>query len=198
LGKLRIFILVFILSSVCFSSIYGQEPTGSREIKNARQMSRLSKNSDAQKQSAKESALKLANDSLVVDSLAVDSLKTEEVGGFDAEVEYKADGYITFSNTTNKIFMYENAEVKYKDIELKAQYIELNRDSNLIYAIGKPDSTGTIVGKPIFKQGDQEFEADELKYNFKTKKGIVTGVVTEQEGGFVHSGRTKLINDSIY
>ncbi len=94
--------------------------------------------------------------------------------------------------------MYENAQVNYKDIELKAQYIELSRDSNLIYAVGKPDSTGTIVGKPVFKQGDQEFEADEIKYNFKTKKGIVFGVVTEQEGGFVHSGRTKLMNDSTY
>lgn len=190
---MRIIILFFFLSSLWSSSIYGQEPAGSRDLKNTRQKSRLSKNSDVQEQSSNASALASAKD-----SLAVDSLKTEEIGGFDAEVEYKADGYITFSNSTNKIFMYENAEVKYKDIELRAQYIELSRDSNLIYAIGKPDSTGKIVGKPIFKQGDQEFEADELKYNFKTKKGIVTGVVTEQEGGFVHSGRTKLINDSIY
>ena len=94
--------------------------------------------------------------------------------------------------------MYKNAQVNYKDIELKADYIELNRDSNTVYAIGKPDSTGTIAGKPIFKQGDQEFEADEIRYNFKTKKGIITGVVTEQEGGFIHSGKTKLMNDSTY
>ena len=129
-----------------------------------------------------------------------DSVKEEETNGFDAEVEYSADGYITLVQNSkgNKIFMYKNALVKYKDIELKADYIELNRDSNLIYACGKPDSTGTIVGKPSFKQGDQQFEADEVHYNFKTKKGIVTGVVTEQEGGFVHSGRTKLMNDSTY
>ena len=85
--------------------------------------------------------------------------------------------------------MYKNAQVKYKDIELNADYIEMNRDSNQVYAIGKPDSTGTIVGKPIFKQGDQKFEADEIRYNFKTKKGIVTGVVT----GFKPSSLAKLL-----
>jgi len=129
-----------------------------------------------------------------------DSLQKEEAAGFDAEVEYTADGYITLvqNSAGNKIFMFDNAQVKYKDIELKAAYIELNRDSDLIYAVGKPDSTGTITGKPVFKQGDQEFEADEVRYNYKTKKGIVTGVVTDQQGGFVHSGRTKLMNDSTY
>jgi hypothetical protein len=134
------------------------------------------------------------------DSIVSDSLSEVGTAGFDAEVEYTADGYITMIQNSkgNKILMYNNAQVKYKDIELKAAYIELNRDSNLIYAVGKPDSTGTITGKPVFKQGEQEFEADEVHYNFKTKKGIVTGVVTEQEGGFVHSGRTKLINDSTY
>ena len=142
-------------------------------------------------------------DSLLIskkDSIVPDSLDEVGTAGFDAEVEYIADGYITMVQNSkgNKIIMYKNAQVKYKDIELKAAYIELNRDSNLIYAVGKPDSTGKIAGKPVFKQGDQEFEADEVHYNFKTKKGIVTGVVTEQEGGFVHSGRTKLINDSTY
>jgi len=133
-------------------------------------------------------------------ALAADSLKKDETAGFDAEVEYTADGYITLSQTKagNKIFMSQNAQVKYKDIELTAAYIELNRDSNLVYAVGKPDSTGAITGKPVFKQGDQKFEADEVRYNFTTKRGIVTGVVTEQQGGFVHSARTKLMNDSTY
>jgi len=139
-------------------------------------------------------------DSLTInktDSIARDSLKKGE-NDFDALVEYKADGKITINNSQNKIYMYQKAQVKYKDIELTADYIELNRDSNLIHATGRQDSTGTIAGKPIFKQGDQEFEADEIRYNYLTKKGIVYGVVTEQEGGFIHSGKTKLVNDSTY
>ncbi len=150
----------------------------------------------------KNNPLAVSDSSLILkkSALIADSLKSEGTAGFDAEVEYTADGYITLAQTSagNKIFMYKNAQVKYKDIELTAAYIELNRDSNLVYAIGKPDSAGVISGKPVFKQGDQKFEADEVRYNFQTKKGIVTGVVTEQQGGFVHSGRTKLMNDSTY
>ncbi len=131
------------------------------------------------------------------DSLVSDSTVSEETNGFDAEIEYTAEGDITFIGTS-KVIMSKNAQVKYKDIDLKAAYIELNMDSNLVYAVGKPDSTSAIAGKPVFKQGEQEFEADQIRYNFKTKKGIVSGVVTEQEGGFVHSARTKLINDSTY
>ncbi len=186
LGKFRIFIVIIVLFTVCYSSISGQEQT----VRSLRRNSQTPLNGGTPISAMPE----LVKDTLVIDTVET----TDESSGFDAEVEYKADGYITFSNTSDKIYMYENAQVNYKDIELKAQYIELNRDSNLIYAVGKPDSTGTIVGKPVFKQGDQEFEADEIKYNFKTKKGIVFGVVTEQEGGYVHSARTKLLNDSTY
>lgn len=140
--------------------------------------------------------LKLRKDSTLTDSLTV-----KDESGFDAEVVYTADDYITLVQDSvggNKVLMYKNADVKYKDIELKADYIELNKDSNIVYAIGKPDSTGTIVGKPVFTQGSDKFEADEIRYNFQTKKGIVFGVVTEKEGGYIHSGRTKLVNDSTY
>ena len=134
------------------------------------------------------------------DSILSDSLSIQEEEGFDAEVEYDAEGDITLiqNEEGNKVIMTNNAVVKYKDIELKAAYIELNRDSNIVYAIGKPDSTGVIAGKPVFSQGGQQFEAEEIRYNFLTKKGIVYGIVTEQEGGFIHSGRTKLVNDTVY
>ena len=192
---MRFLFFLGIILLLAHGSVFGQKPKDSRAVesenqkilKRERQNKRLLAKTDTIGTTPKEMA-------------AVDSIQTDDTAGFDAEVEYTADGYITLvqNSSGNKIFMYKNAQVKYKDIELKADYIELNRDSDLIYAVGKPDSTGAIAGKPIFKQGDQEFEADEVRYNFRTKKGIVTGVVTEQEGGFVHSGRTKLMNDSTY
>lgn len=175
------------LSISAISALQGQEQPGRESRRKPRTNIQNQKDTLVQKPDTA--------DAVVPDSTFADN---EAESGIDAEVEYKADGYITLSNSNNKVYMYKNAQVNYKDIELKADYIELNRDSNTVYAIGKPDSTGTIAGKPIFKQGDQEFEADEIRYNFKTKKGIITGVVTEQEGGFIHSGKTKLMNDSTY
>ena len=190
---IRLLKYAFSIILIWQSSIFAQEPVQARkELK--RQSKSPSILPKEEKKNVSNSAITTKKDSIALDSLKVPQSSDD----FDALVEYTADGKITINNSANKIYMYKNAQVKYKDIELKADFIELNRDSNLVHAMGKPDSTGTIVGKPIFKQGEQEFEADELRYNFQTKKGIVYGVVTEQEGGFIHSGKTKLMNDSTY
>lgn len=193
MSTIRFLKYTFLLILLWQSSLFAQEPVQSGAINNRQLRSPLR---------TTEEKGRLVKDSLSVlkkDSVAVDSLKLKKnTDDFDAEVEYRADDKITISNSKNKIYMYKNAQVKYKDIELTADYVVLNRDSNLIYASGRPDSTGAIVGKPVFKQGQQEFEADEIRYNFLTKKGIVYGVVTEQEGGYIQSGKTKLMNDSTY
>ena len=176
MGTIRLFKYTFLLILFWQSLIFAQEPVSNRNIRN-RQKKSVSISSKEVRKTGKDSLTVLKKDSVALDSLSLKQNKDD----FDAEVEYTADGKITINNSANKIYMYKNAQVKYKDIELNADYIELNRDSNLIHATGKPDSTGTIVGKPIFKQGSQEFEADEIRYNFLTKKGIVYGVVTEQE-----------------
>jgi hypothetical protein len=150
--------VLLFLSISAISALQGQEQPGRESRRKPRANIQNQKDTLVQKPDTA--------DAVVPDSTFADN---EAESGIDAEVEYKADGYITLSNSNNKVYMYKNAQVNYKDIELKADYIELNRDSNTVYAIGKPDSTGTIAGKPIFKQGDQEFEADEIRYNFKPK-----------------------------
>lgn len=187
LQLLYIFLGALLLSS---NAIIGQETGNKAAVGDAKM------NSLPEKKNSPSPAIR--GTTALKDSISADSLKT--TSGFDAEVDYTADEYITLiqNSAGNKVLMSKNAVVKYKDIELKAAYIELNRDSNLVYAIGKPDSTGTIKGRPVFVQGDQKFEADQIRYNFKSKKGIVFGVVTEKEGGYIHAGRTKLINDSTY
>ncbi|MEI7422771.1 MAG: putative LPS assembly protein LptD [Prolixibacteraceae bacterium] len=193
MGTIRFLKYTFLLILFWQTLVFAQEPVLNRDTRNKRTI--------APSLSSKE-IYKPLRDSLPAikrDSISLDSLKIKKPSeDFDATVEYTADGKITMQNSKNKIFMYKNAKVKYKDIELTADYIELNRDSNLIHATGLRDSTGTIVGKPLFKQAQQEFQADELRYNFLTKKGIVYGVVTEQEGGYIQSGKTKLVNDSTY
>jgi hypothetical protein len=77
-------------------------------------------------------------------------------------------------NNDNPCMMYlYNVQLKLREGKLSAGYIEVNKDSSLIYAKGRPDSTGTIVGEPIFIFGDGEITASEIRYNYKTKKGII-------------------------
>lgn len=56
---------------------------------------------------------------------------------------------------------------------LNADQIEMNMDSSLVYAVGRPDSVGDIVGRPVFKDKSGEYESETMNYNFKTKRDIL-------------------------
>jgi hypothetical protein len=91
----------------------------------------------------------------------------------EERITFQADKIVSDSQKTAMLYLYKNALLRFKDIEIKADYIELNRDSSIIVAKETKDSIGRIVGKPLFTQGKQEFSASEIRYNFKIKKGIV-------------------------
>jgi hypothetical protein len=92
---------------------------------------------------------------------------------------------------TKKVFLWGNANVKYMDIELTAYYIEFDMDQQIVFATGGKDSLGRDMGLPVFKQGSQEFRSNRLNYNFKTKKGYIEAIKTEQDGGYLHAEETK-------
>jgi hypothetical protein len=131
------------------------------------------------------------SDSLAVDSLARDS--TEKVV-LEAPIAYVAKDSIVVSFDGQKVFLYNDAKINYQEIELTAYYMSLDLETKEIYAEGIVDSTGTLVGKPVFQEGSEKFESKTLRYNFQTQKGIITDVVTQQGEGFVHSARTKKIS----
>ena len=135
---------------------------------------------------------------VVSDTLATDSLKKEEKPFFETAIEYNSDDTIVFSLTGQKVFLTKNAFVKYGEIELRAYYIELDLEKKEAFAYGIKDSTGTFIDTPEFKDGSEEFTCKELKYNFDTGKGLVNEIITEQEGGFVHSEVTKRIDDKTF
>ena len=95
-----------------------------------------------------------------------------------------------------KIFYYGNAEAKYDDIHLTADCLEFDLETSTCRAYGSVDSLGKTQGRPVFKQGETTFEAEEMLYNFKTKKGIITKVWTEEQGGYLHGERIKRMDDN--
>lgn len=113
-------------------------------------------------------------------------------------VYHTANDSLLYSVDGKRAFLYGNAEVKYQNLELTAALIEFDMESNVVFARGLPDSSGVIVGKPVFKEGSQVYRMEEIMYNFNTKRAKITGVVTEEAGGFLHSRQTKKMeNDHI-
>jgi hypothetical protein len=116
----------------------------------------------------------------------------------EAVITYTAQDSTIADFENQKVYMYKKGVVNYQNIELKADYIMLDFANKEVYAEGLPDSTGTIVGTPIFKDGDEEFESKTLRYNFETQKGIISDVKTSQGEGFVHSELTKKISKDAF
>jgi lipopolysaccharide assembly outer membrane protein LptD (OstA) len=113
----------------------------------------------------------------------------------DETIVYSADGYMKTDLVTKKVSLVQNARVTYGSIELTADSIVLDMETGSVYATGRIDSTGKMVGKPVYKDKSEEFESVELTYNFKSKKGVIRNVTTEQEGGYLQSLTTKRHED---
>ena len=144
-------------------------------------------------------ALSPIQDSIPLDSAQSDSILTPPLksSALKSKVEYSAEDSIRFDITTQKAYLFGNAKVDYETVTLTAEYIELDMGSNIVYAIGKMDSTGKLIGKPIFSDDGQEFSTETITYNFDTEKGLITQVITTEGEGFIHSDTAKKFPDDI-
>ena len=115
----------------------------------------------------------------------------------DHVVEFNAkDSIILYGR--NHAVMYGGSKILYGDIDMSASQISMDMDSSQVHAIGVPDSVGELIGNPLFKDSSGEYESRVMKYNFKTKRGYITDIVTEQGEGYLTGGITKKTEDDEY
>ncbi|MBO4486738.1 MAG: LPS-assembly protein LptD [Bacteroidaceae bacterium] len=134
-----------------------------------------------------------------VDSLRVatanDTLKNDTThrksNALDQPVKYSATDSMTYNALTHHITLHGNSEVSYQDMDLKADIISMNTDSSMVHATYSTDSLGNKQGKPLFSQGNDNYEMDKISYNFKSKKGYILNAYTEQGDGFIKSESSK-------
>lgn len=114
----------------------------------------------------------------------------------DAQVDRVASDSIVQDLINRKVYLYGDAVIKYQDITLKAEIIEVDFNTNTVYARGREDSTGKLIGAPEFTEGKQTFKAKAMSYNFDSEKGIIQQVLTEDDQGFLHGKRVKKMDDN--
>ena len=136
----------------------------------------------------------LAGDSLTV---AADTLRQPQ-GDIQTTIKYTAEDSTLMDARGRSVILYGEAQVDYGEISLKADYIELDWTNNMLTARGREDSTGAVVGKPVFKDGSEEYQTEEIRYNFKTRRAFITGVLTKPEAteGFVYGEVVKKNEDN--
>jgi hypothetical protein len=133
----------------------------------------------------------LKTDSLSSDTLVIPLNYKLSSDSLEAIVEYGCNDSIDMDNTTRIVYLYGDAYVRYLTLNLEADYIKLNLETNIAEAEGVPDSNGELQGTPIFNDGQQEIKAVKLKYNFKSKKGLVYDISTEESDMLVKGVKTK-------
>jgi len=137
-------------------------------------------------------------DSISVDSIVVadSTSKPTKVQTVTEIVEYSAKDSLVFEDGgVGKL--YGTSAVKYGELNLNAGYIQMDMDSSLLTAVGRPDSVGKLIENPVFKDKGGEYNIKAVKYNFKTKRGLMTQVVTQQGEGWVVGGTTKKMADDV-
>ncbi|MBO4588334.1 MAG: LPS-assembly protein LptD [Bacteroidales bacterium] len=142
----------------------------------------------------------IADSISVADSVKKDSVSSElplSPNAMEDILKYKAKDSVAFNLDNRRAFIYNEGEVHYQDMELKADAMSVDFNTNLIRASGVEDSNGHTLGKPYFKQGDAEYSADTIAFNYDTKKGIIHGVITQEGEGFLHGQKIKKVNDSV-
>ena len=123
------------------------------------------------------------------DSVPADSAATHG-SDIDAPVVYEsADSMVWTKN--GYAYLYGSGKVNYQSIELTAQNIAVNIDHSEVYAEGTTDTLGVTTGRPVFTEGGTPYEAETMSYNFKTRKGFIHNVTTEQGEGFMISREAK-------
>ena len=129
-------------------------------------------------------------DTSLRDSLYKDTVRKSK-SALEEPVSYSAKDSITFDYTNSRAHLFGGSQVNYQNLQLTADDISLSLDSSLVHASGRPDSTGAIQGKPLFKQGEDEYKPDRISYNFKTRKAFISNVYTQEGEGFMQSREGK-------
>ena len=127
----------------------------------------------------------------VDDSIRLDSMNRKKSNSLDAPVEFSSEDSLVYDATSRRAWLYGSSNVKYQNMNLKSDRIQMSLDSSLVHATGTADTTGNVDGKPVFTMGQDTYESDTMSFNFKTKKGFINSVYTEQQDGFLSSEQSK-------
>ena len=127
----------------------------------------------------------------VDDSVRLDSINRSKSIGLDAPVYFSSEDSLVYDAINKQAKLFGNSDVKYENMNLISDRMQMSLDSSVVYATGSADTTGKIKGRPIFTMGEDKYESDTIACNFKTKRAFINNVYTEQQDGFLSSQQSK-------
>ena len=185
--KTILFKALFFISFTMLTNNFGY----SQEIKI--DINQKSNSIDSSKINLSESKFeKTKTDTIVLDTIP------KKRGMLDGIVNYKAKDVTSINPKTKQIYLYNEAQIQYQDMDIQSGIIVIDYGKDLVYAGRLKDSLGLYSQSPVLKQGQDIVEPDSIIFNIKTKKALIWNSKTEQQGGKIISELSKKENDSVY
>jgi lipopolysaccharide assembly outer membrane protein LptD (OstA) len=125
------------------------------------------------------------------DTLSINADTSIDTESLKSKVKYHSRDSLRVDAENELVFLFGDAVVDYEDLHLTADYIKIDFEKKEIYAEGTIDSSGALIGKPHFSQGAQEFKSNAIRYNFNSKKGKISYVITKEGEGYIHGETVK-------
>lgn len=133
----------------------------------------------------------------VSQSLPADSVPKRKSNALDAPVIYESKDSMVW-NSGGYASLYGSGKINYQKVQLTAAVIKMQMDSSLVYADGVRDSSGQFTGTPVFIDSSTPYESNHISYNFKTEKGYINEIITQQGEGYMTSSEAKKGPDGEY
>lgn len=194
----KLFHIVFlaIFLTIGNNALYSQEIKPKKSFKKEKKVLSTNENEASIKIDSTKTDEITSTETIEVNLKKDDTIKKKSV--LEGIVTRKAKDYEKANQKTKELTLYNEAELYYTDIELKAGIIVLNYEKNEVYAGRIKDSLGNYTQYPVFKQGSNIIEPDSIRFNFKTKKALVWNSRTKQGEMNIKAEVSKRENDSVY
>ncbi|MFA5194824.1 MAG: putative LPS assembly protein LptD, partial [Bacteroidales bacterium] len=151
---------------------------------------------------AQDTIINITTDSIpaVSDTIKNDSIndlrKQISPDAISSKIDYQSDDSVRFNLDKNMAYLFGKAVIIYEDITLNSDYVEIDFNTNQLFAEGLPDSTGKENGRPEYIQGASSFTSKTISYNFDTKKGLVKDIFTNEGDSYLHGKIVKRFPDN--
>ena len=162
--------------------------------------------SNEARSNARRNARNNANDTIkdtvtVSDTLAItipDSTVRQAKAALTMPITGRATDSLHYDLRTKRVYLYEKGEVTYDKFNLKADFMDIDLNTNNVLAYGRPDSVDSkpIMTRPMFTEGATSLNMDTIIYNMDSQRAKINNIATQQGDGWLIGQTVKKMEDN--
>ena len=118
--------------------------------------------------------------------------------GLNQIIKGNATDSLYYDMRKKMVYLYEKGDVTYEDMNLQADFMNIDLETKNIYAYGKADTIDGVptVTRPLFTQGSTSLNMDTIAYNIESQRAKIKGIATQQGDGWLIGHDVKKMEDN--